>query len=185
MHLSSVSCGLGTLWDGLEGLSKQRTLGWTDLGRRLLRMRLTSTLHHRKVQTKGGQEPGPASKAMQSYPKQCVSTMQEAILWVQPPPPFEHLNVPRARGVGRVKSQREETRTGSCVPLIAQSTLSRLHWRPTGFKYLKGTRNSEGLSKTQNSQQLQVQVSLCGSRDSTAGQSCFYITTTRRKIRLF
>lgn len=88
MLLSSVSCGLGTLWDGLEGLSKQRTLGWPDLGWRLLRVRLTSTLHHRKVQTKGGQEPGPASKAMQFYPKPMCQHHVGGHTMGAPPPTF-------------------------------------------------------------------------------------------------
>lgn len=99
MLLSLLSCGLGTLWDGPDGLTKQRTLGWPDLGWRLQRMRLTSTLHHRKVQTKGGQEPGPASKAMQSYPKPvCQDHSGRGHTMGANPLPFEHLNVPKSKG---------------------------------------------------------------------------------------
>lgn len=75
---------------------------------------------------------GPTSKATESYPKSVCQHHSGRVPYFgcQPPHLLSTWMFPRARGRCRMKSQKGEIRAGPCASLVAQSTLSRPHWRP-------------------------------------------------------
>lgn len=97
---------------------------------RLQRGRVTSTLHHRRVHTKGGQEPvDQPPKQLNLTPNQCVSTILVGChtLGVNPPS-FEHLNVPKSKGNMQDEESKRRNKSWamcflSCSEHTPQATL--------------------------------------------------------------